>query len=54
MSGHPAKSGGPIFRPHIFPNLFTLTNLTKMHGCPFHDSALVVNLIYKESKSALM
>lgn len=47
MSGYPTKSGSPSFRPQILSDLDT--NLTEMHGCPFHDSVLV-NLIYKVSK----
>lgn len=50
MSGRPIKSGGPSFRPQIFPYLDT--NLTEMRDCPFHDSVLV-NLIYKESKISI-
>ena len=52
MSVQPAGSGDPVFRPHILPNLVTLTNFTEMHGCLFHDSVLAVNL--QGSKSALM
>ena len=31
MSVQPAGSGDPVFRPHILPNLVTLTNFTEMH-----------------------
>lgn len=54
MSDHPTKSGGPIFRSQIFSVLVASNSLnsdfTEMHGCPFHNSVLVVNLIYKEPK----
>lgn len=49
MSSHPTKTDGLIWGPWIFPDL-VISNFTEMHGCPFQDSVLVVNLIYKESK----